>query len=44
VWAYWEETKQMVRLTMPDDEVIRLTGDGQFDSLGHSALFCFYRL
>ena len=44
VWAYWEENRQMVLLTMPEDELVRLTGDGQFDSPGYSALFCFYRL
>jgi hypothetical protein len=42
VYKYWEELQEMVIATAPKKDV-RLTGDGQFDSPGYSAQFCFYR-
>jgi hypothetical protein len=41
VWEYWEQQQKNVIATAPKKNV-KLTGDGQFDSPGFSAQFCFY--
>ena len=42
IWEYWEENRAMVIATA-DEEDVKLTGDGQYDSPGHMAKFLFYR-
>jgi hypothetical protein len=42
IWQYWEENRAMV-LATADEEDVKLTGGGQYDSPGHMAKFLFYR-
>jgi hypothetical protein len=42
IWEYWEQNREMVIATA-DEEDVKLTGDGQFDSPGFMAKFLFYR-
>jgi hypothetical protein len=45
VWQYWSkmQTDLLERFRNNDTGLI-VTGDGQFDSPGHTAAYCFYSL
>jgi len=44
IWSYWLRMQEEIIDTIRDSgESISVSGDGQYNSPGHSAAYCYYR-